>query len=133
MADQQDSGFQFVDKRHVSAQQEIPVEDESSGQENKDTASSDSENPDVPHAVTVLDHMVTCVEILHKGAWLGMGLVADPVTNEIHKDMDGARTAIDTVEFIAKRIEDKLDPTMQRELKNLLNDLRLNYIEQMKH
>jgi hypothetical protein len=133
MADQQDSGFQFVDKRHTSAQQDdTPAENVSSSQEEEDAASSDPENPEVKHTVTVLDHMITCVEILHKGAWLGMGLIADPVTNEIKKDMEGARAAIDTVEFIAKHIEDKLDPKMQRELKNLLNDLRLNYVEQMK-
>ncbi len=139
IADHEESSFTFVDKRHTVQEDSAHV-DESSitnsdtpQEQTKDNSKegSDSGESEIGTSPSITDHLVTCIELLHQGAWICMGLVADPVTGVINRDLEGARIAIDTIEYIASKLETKLDPVMQRELKNLLTDLRLNYVQQM--
>ncbi len=139
IADHEESSFTFVDKRHI-VQEDSANADESSitnsdtpREETRDNSMEGSESgeTEMGKSPSITDHLVTCIELLHQGAWICMGLVADPVTGIINRDMEGARIAIDTIEYIASKLQTKLDPVMQRELKNLLTDLRLNYVQQM--
>lgn len=138
MADHEDSSFTFVDKRNTvhddqTDQNETPPSNIDTPQEEVRVATGEEtpDNPEGDMSLSITDQLVACIELLHQGAWICMGLRADPATNIVHRDMEGARMAIDTIEYIAGKLEAKLDRTMQRELKNLLTDLRLNYVEQM--
>ena len=64
------------------------------------------------------------------GAWIALGLVQDPATERIEKDMEGARVAIDCIAFLVDKIEATVDDSTRRELKNLVKDLRLNFVQQ---
>lgn len=65
-------------------------------------------------------------------AWLRMGLVANPGTGQIERDMTQARIAIDTVAFLATKIEPVVPPEERLPLKALVSDLQVNFVEQSK-
>jgi len=65
-------------------------------------------------------------------AWLRMGLVANPGTGKIERDLDQAKVAIDTVAFLAQQLELSVAPQERLPLKALVSDLQLNFVEQSK-
>ena len=65
-------------------------------------------------------------------AWLRMGLVANPVTNEIEKDLLQAKMAIDTVTFLASQLDAHVAPEERLPLKAMVSDLQVNFVEQSK-
>ncbi|MBC8103990.1 MAG: DUF1844 domain-containing protein [Cytophagales bacterium] len=65
-------------------------------------------------------------------AWLRMGLVANPGTGEIERDLPQAKIAIDTVTFLAMQLEPVVSPEERLPLKALVSDLQVNFVEQSK-
>ena len=66
-------------------------------------------------------------------AWLRMGLVANPSTGQIERDLDQARIAIDTVSFLAQQLDAVVAPEEKLPLKALVSDLQINFVEQSKN
>lgn len=62
-------------------------------------------------------------------AWQKLGLHPDPVTGTTHPDLAQAKVAIDLCTHLAGIIHPRLDPADQRQIDNLLNDLRANYMQ----
>jgi hypothetical protein len=65
-------------------------------------------------------------------AWLRMGLVANPGTGQIERDMAQAKVAIDTVAFLAQQIEPYVPAQERLPLRALVSDLQMNFVEQSK-
>lgn len=65
-------------------------------------------------------------------AWLRMGLVANPATGQIERDMSQAKIAIDTVAFLAGQLESVVAPEERVPLKAMISDLQINFVEQSK-
>ncbi|MES2463106.1 MAG: DUF1844 domain-containing protein [Armatimonadota bacterium] len=65
-------------------------------------------------------------------AWLRMGLVANPGTGQIERDLPQAKVAIDTVAFLATQLEPLVAPEERLPLKALVSDLQVNFVEQSK-
>ena len=65
-------------------------------------------------------------------AWLRMGLVANPATGQIERDMSQAKIAIDTVAFLASQIEGVVPAEERLPLRALVSDLQINFVEQSK-
>lgn len=65
-------------------------------------------------------------------AWLRMGLIANPGTGEIERDLPQAKVAIDTVAFLATQLEPLVAPEERLPLKALVSDLQVNFVEQTK-
>lgn len=134
---EEESGFTFVDKRRVPKEADGATPEDAStsppptadSSPETDTPPDTSAAPPLPR-LTVRDRLLMCIDILHQGAWISMGLVTDPATGKIEKDMAQAQIAIDCVAFLAGKVEGMLDEQTQRELKNLLSDLRINYVQQ---
>lgn len=127
MTVEEPSGFEVVDKRHTrrddAAQEEAPHADASARP--GETPSEEQLPP-----LTVQDRLLMCIDILHQGAWISLGLIADPSTGKVEKDLDAARRAIDAVAFLAEQAEPQLDDAGRRELKRIVADLRLNFVRQ---
>ncbi len=73
--------------------------------------------------------------LIASDAWQKMGLIADPSTGKTAKDMDQARFSIDCTAAIIAVIEQtpsSVPAELRRDLQRVLNDLRLNFIEQSK-
>ena len=81
------------------------------------------------HALPTHDLLLWMLSILAAKAWEGMGLVANPMTNKVEKNMEEARLAIDayaaTFEVVRVRVEDR----PRRDMETLLTTLRLNFVE----
>jgi hypothetical protein len=73
-----------------------------------------------------------CFILLHSQAWQAMGLVPDPASRTIKRDLDQARVAIDTASYIVTQLEPKLESKEQRNLRAMLSDLQINFVNQQK-
>ena len=75
-----------------------------------------------------------CLQLFAQESWQKMGLIGDPRTGLVTKDLEQAKVAIDLVSDIAAKLdaapEDRIPQRMKRDLRTLLNDLRLNYVSQ---
>lgn len=143
---EEETGFTFVDRRRTvpeaavpdaaEAPAEVPAAPEMfSGEENglEDTA-ADSDYEGDGRAPTTYDLLGYCINLLASQAWQKLGLLADPQTGEAQPDLAEAKVAIDAVGDLASHLDAAPDsavpPDLRRELKTLVNDLRLNYVSQ---
>lgn len=63
-------------------------------------------------------------------AWETMGLVTDPLSGKIEKNLPEARIAIDAVGALYPVMRDRMGPEEQRRFEALLTDLRVNFVNQ---
>lgn len=101
--------------------------------EEKKEKEVEGEEKGSPQAVDIssLDTYTTLklfMGVLAGTAWRNLGLVVNPRTSKIEKDMNQARVAIDIFEFIFKQIEGKLAEEEKRQLNSLLSDLKINFV-----
>lgn len=139
-------GFSVVDKRRTAQAAEKPkkaakakvkaetakAEPDSAAEEPIGAAPESSpeyHQGDLPE-LTLRDRMLMCIDILHQSAWVNLGLVADPASGEVTRDLGSARIAIDSVAFLADRIEPRLDEATAREIKRVVSDLQINFVRQ---
>lgn len=137
---EEEAGFTFVDKRRSQAA-EAPDEPaaaaETAAAPDTDPAGIDADLGDddlgdvPPDIYGVLGY---CISLLATEAWHHLGLMANPQTGEAVADLAQAKIAIDALGDLAARMEaapeEWVPPVMRRDLKTLLNDLRLNYVAQ---
>jgi hypothetical protein len=152
----EDQGFEVIDKRRTGAGQpsegvteEAPgaateAEAKKSAEEAPDAAagarsaepgapSSDQGAPSSESAgppVGAREVIVMCIGQLHEIAWSRMGLVPNPVSGTIARDLNDARLAIDCVSDLIARLDPHAEPALRRELQTMLSNLRLNFVQQ---
>jgi hypothetical protein len=71
-----------------------------------------------------------CVTLLATSAWQAMGLIPDPSTHRVERNLDDARLAIDAAAALIEHLRPRLPDAEQREFETLLTNLRLNFVEQ---
>lgn len=86
-----------------------------------------------PYAVDIsaLDVHTTLklfLNILAGQATMKMGLLVNPQTNKVEKDMKQARIAIDCFQFISKQLEGYLSEEEKRKISSMLSDLQINFV-----
>lgn len=120
----EDRGFEVKDRRRVQ-------------DTNADVGSAPDSRPDEeledempPMEVTVQGVLRFSVEMLSNRAWVSMGLSPNPMTGKIERDLDEARRAIDVLGALAPYVEAGAEPQEKRDLRNLLADLRVNFLKQ---
>ncbi len=72
------------------------------------------------------------ISMLSGKAWEYLGLIMNPETKEMNKDLKKAKITIDTVAFLYDQIKDYLNPEDFKRIENLLANLRMNYVEKLK-
>ena len=72
------------------------------------------------------------ISMLSGKSWEYLGLIMNPETKEINKDLKKAKIVIDTVAFLYDQIKDDLNPEDFKRIDNLLANLRMNYVEKLK-
>ncbi|MES1227563.1 MAG: DUF1844 domain-containing protein, partial [Armatimonadota bacterium] len=70
------------------------------------------------------------IQVLADLAWQKLGLRADPVIGTTQRDLEQARLCIDGVAALAGVVDSKLDPADQREMRTLVTNLRMNFVQQ---
>lgn len=126
-----EKGFRIVDKPGGAAKEE-PAGPEEQAQQAGAAAQQPltGEEGERVEAVDVYGVLRYCIALLHSQAWQNMGLVTNPATQRVERDMEQARVAIDCIGFMAEKLQPKASEEERRSLRNLLTDLRLNFARQ---
>lgn len=144
---EEESGFTFVDKRRTAPEAEVTMAPAPDAEVREPVAETNTEDlmagdlseeelseADMNRSPGTYELIGYCINLLAQQAWLKLGLLADPQTGIAAPDLDEAKVAVDTVGDLAARLEaapDGIVPAdLRRDLKTLLNDLRLNYVSQ---
>jgi hypothetical protein len=134
MEAEEDSGFSVVVKRGVNPESAVEAVQGSASAESEQ-APQVGETDQGPHPggvpkLAVVDRLLMCIDILHQSAWISMGLVSDPASGQIERNLSDAKIAIDCVAFLAGKLEGQMDDSTQREIKRLVSDLQVNFVRQ---
>ncbi|MFH1692360.1 MAG: DUF1844 domain-containing protein [Candidatus Omnitrophota bacterium] len=65
-------------------------------------------------------------------AWIALGKIPNPMTQQIEENKNQAKFIIDTLDVLEKKTKGNLTKEESEILENLLYDLRLNYIDSVK-
>jgi hypothetical protein len=129
---EEETGFTFVDKRRAQTEEAPEAEAALEAGDGLESDSMEDEGLDAGAAPSVYELLGYCINLLASQAWQKLGLLADPQTGEAKPDLSEAKVAIDTVADLTARLESApetvIPAAMRRELRTLLNDLRLNYV-----
>lgn len=124
MSDEEQQGFEVVDKRgkeRSSAESEIGT----SSSRQEETGSNEIPGDGKPDVPGLLVYMMS---VLGASSWQCLGLIANPVTHESEVDLEQAKLAIDTFEFLSEKLKPYLDDRTYREIRQSLADLQANYV-----
>ena len=69
---------------------------------------------------------------LQQTGMVALGKLMNPMTRTIEKNLDAARDAIDVLAALESRTRGNLEPDEERVLRQVLTDLRLNYVDELK-
>lgn len=69
---------------------------------------------------------------LQQTGMMALGKLMNPISRKIETQLDVARDTIDTLASIEVRTKGNLEPDEARVLTQVLTDLRLNYVEELK-
>jgi len=72
------------------------------------------------------------ISMLSGKAWEYLGLIMNPETKKINKDLKKAKISIDTIAFLFDQIKDALNKEDFNRIESLLTNLRMNYVEKLK-
>ena len=70
---------------------------------------------------------------LHYTAWMQLGKVTNPVTGKTERNLEAAKEAIDLLGTLEEKTQGNLHAEEQKMLGRMLLDLRMNYVEELKH
>lgn len=69
---------------------------------------------------------------LQQAAMVALGKLMNPMTGKLERNLDAAKNTIDTLGAIEARTRGNLETDEQRVLTQVLTDLRLNYVDELK-
>ncbi len=69
---------------------------------------------------------------LQQAAMVALGKLMNPMTSKIERNLEAARNTIDTLAAIEARTRGNLESDEQRVLTQVLTDLRMNYLDEVK-
>lgn len=69
---------------------------------------------------------------LQQAAMAALGKLMNPMTGKIERNLEAAKNTIDTLSAIEARTRGNLESDEQRVLTQVLTDLRMNYIDELK-
>ena len=69
---------------------------------------------------------------LQQAAMVALGKLMNPMSGKLERNLEAARNTIDTLGAIEARTRGNLEPDEQRVLAQVLTDLRLNYVDELK-
>lgn len=69
---------------------------------------------------------------LQQSAMMALGKLMNPLTRKVETNLEMARDTIDTLSALESRTKGNLEPDEARVLQQVLADLRLNYVAELK-
>jgi len=71
------------------------------------------------------------VGMFHFMAMQHLGKIKNPMTDTIERNLEGARHTIDTLDMLEARTRGNLTPEEEQFLRQMLQELKLNYVDEM--
>lgn len=131
MAESEEKGYEIHDRRKVRMDENGEVHTSSESSEEQQAADLEEDLGQYPMPPTdVYNLLRSFISILGINTWQWIGLIKNPTTGELNKDMAQAKIAIDTVAFMVSQLDPKLDANERREIQAMLSDLRMNFVQQ---
>lgn len=133
MSNEEEKGFEVVDKRAKREEQatEDPAAEEA--QEPTEEQAAEEQEPEMGEEAGVGD-VYSLVQwmilMLTESAWQWMGLHMNPITKKVEKDMAQAKVAVDSVVFLIDQVIPHVSEEQRRAYRALVNDLRINFVQQ---
>ncbi|MDI6828676.1 MAG: DUF1844 domain-containing protein [Armatimonadota bacterium] len=124
-----DGDVEVVENANSKAQESAQPTEEEISATTQEAAVGEEQEPQL-QPVDVYSLLKSFIGILGAHAWQWLGLVKDPLTGKIEKDLEQAKVAIDALALLIGHIENKLQPGELNELKGMLSDLRMNFVRQ---
>jgi Domain of unknown function (DUF1844) len=116
--------------REPETPREEPAQEQQHAAEQPVPEQEDRGRQAVPlEAIPTRELLVWMLGVLGAKAWQGMGLVANPATGKIEKDLEDAKTAIDAFAGLLDAVRPHLEAQARRDTESLLTTLRLNFVE----
>jgi len=72
------------------------------------------------------------VSTFYSSAWMQMGKMANPVTNNVERDLQQAQFSIDLLDMLKEKTQGNLSDDEARLLDHAIKELKMNYMEEMK-
>jgi len=69
---------------------------------------------------------------LQQSGMIALGKLMNPLTRKLERNLEMARDTIDTLAAVEARTRGNLEPDEARVLQQVLSDLRLNYVDEVK-
>ena len=69
---------------------------------------------------------------LQQAAMVALGKLMNPMSGKLERNLEAARNTIDTLGAIEARTRANLEPDEQRVLTQVLTDLRMNFLDEVK-
>ena len=69
---------------------------------------------------------------LQQSGMMTLGKLMNPLTRQIDKNLEAARDTIDTLAALEARTRGNLEPNEARVLQQVLTELRMNYLDEVK-
>jgi hypothetical protein len=123
-------GFEILGHQPPASETEQPEAEQAQPEAPAEEAAPPEGEPAVLQQIDVYAMMRVSLAQFAAVAWQKMGLQADPFTNQVDKDIEQARLAIDLVAVLVERLAPHLQGQEARDYQSLLTDLRLNFVKQ---
>ena len=69
---------------------------------------------------------------LQQAAMIGLGKLMSPMSGKLERNLESAKNTIDTLAAMESRTRGNLEPDEQRVLTQVLTELRMNYVDEVK-
>ena len=126
MAESEDKGFVFKDRRKLSQEDEEPVKEPKPLEEPAQTQEKKTDDQAYPPLPEV--NFSTFIVSLSTEILFHLGEIAHPGTGERQKNLVLAKHAIDTLAMIQEKTKGNLTEEEQKLLESMLYDLRMCFI-----
>lgn len=135
MDQEKDRGFKVTDKRSAFQEESASAPKEEASQttepgpseepqRNQENQTGQSSAPPLPEA-----NLLTLIFSLYTHVQISLGLVPDPMTQQVHKDLAQAKYNIDLLGVLKEKTQGNLTQEEEQALEQMLYEIRMTYIE----
>lgn len=118
----------MIEEEDQTAQDASQQTEQETKTESDSKQETENQEPLPPIDVNAFVEMM--IQQLGECAWAKMGLVPDPLSGKIEKDMQQAKIAIDCAASLMETIKPTVSDDQKREYSVMLSNLRMNYVRQ---
>ncbi len=79
-----------------------------------------------------VDMFLQLIYGLQSSGWMMLGKIVNPMTGKPEKNLEAAKSTIDTLEMIKDKTKGNLTDEESRALETVISQLQVNYVEETK-